>query len=85
MGNPYLRILKELACYITDLIASGFNKAVDDGIVCIGEKQIFFFKIEMNNCCKTRLKYVFIKSGSWEANLLTFCDETIDLLSQQIQ
>lgn len=43
MGNPHLRILKELACYITDLIASGFNKAVDEGIVCIGEKQIIFF------------------------------------------
>lgn len=41
-GNQYLTILKELACYITGLTASGFNKAVDDCIVCIGEKQIFF-------------------------------------------
>lgn len=47
MGNPHLRILKELACYITDLIASGFNKAVDEGIVCIGEKQIFFFFLSL--------------------------------------
>lgn len=39
MGNPYLRILKELACHITDLIASGSNKHVH--IVCTGEKDIF--------------------------------------------
>lgn len=42
-GNQYLMILKELVCYITGLTASAFNKAVDDGIVCTGEKQIFFF------------------------------------------
>lgn len=64
-GNQYLTILKELACYITGLTASGFNKAVDDCIVCIGEKQIFFFSFkaekERNHCCKTSLKYGFIK------------------------
>lgn len=40
MHNLYLRILKELTCHITDLIASGSSKHVH--IVCTGEKHFFF-------------------------------------------
>lgn len=38
MCNPYLRILKVLACHITDLIARVSNKHVLINIVCTGEK-----------------------------------------------
>lgn len=41
MGNPYLKILKELACHITDLIASGSNKHVH--IVYTGKNHLFQF------------------------------------------